>query len=192
MATVETLTLDQFLTLEDTEPASEYVCGEAIQKPMPNESHGAIQLGLGAMILLILGRVHLGRVRSEWRCIFGPPDGERALVPDLVYASDETYRRGDLGSSGFLQTAPDLIVEVMSPGQSANRFAEQLQFYLRNGVRLVWVIDPRERVVTVYRPAADTLVLGAGDMLDGGDVLPGYRVAVNDILVQARDQPGCA
>jgi Uma2 family endonuclease len=184
MTIVERLTLDQFLEQEESEPASEFVCGEVIQKPTPNETHGAIQLWLGALIMQFLAHTPLGRVRSEWRCVFGSQRRRRALVPDLTYASLETYRRGQPGSSGFLMTAPDLTVEIVSPGQSASRFAEKILFYVRNGVREVWVIDPAERTVMVYRHD-DVLILEPGDVLDGGDVLPGFQAAVVDIFAQA-------
>lgn len=184
MRIAERLTLAQFLAQEESEPASEYVCGEVIQKPMPNETRGAIQLWLGALIMQFLTHTPVGRMRSEWRCVFELSKRNRALVPDLTYASHDTYRRGHPAASGFLLTAPDLAIEIVSPGQSASRFAEKILFYLRNGVREVWVIDPADRTVMVYRHD-DVLILEPGDVLDGGDILPGFQVAVADIFAQA-------
>lgn len=59
-------------------------------------------------------------------------------------------------------------------------------FYLRHGVRLVWVVDPRAETVTVHRPDADAFTLGAGDVLDGGDVLPGFILPVADIFAELK------
>ena len=180
------LTLEEFLAMEDTEPASEYACGEVIQKPMPNEPHSAIQLYLAILLFQFLARTKLGRVRPEWRCIFGPPGRRRAYVPDLVYVSAARYRQGRAGD-GFLHTAPDLAVEILSPRQSVVRFSAKIRFYLAQGVRSVWVVDPRAMTITVFVPDGDERVLYPGDTLDGGDVLPGFSVPVADVLAQAQE-----
>lgn len=184
MATTSAITLDQFLALPETEPASEYACGEVIQKPMPDQAHGALQLYLGALILHFLSATPIGRVRTEWRCIFGPPGHERTFVPDVVYASYDRVPRGDSRSYRFLRNAPDLAVEVLSPDQPAGRFSEKLLFYLRHGVRLVWVVDPASETVSVFTPHEDPYTFGVGDALDGGDVLPGFQVNVADLFAQ--------
>lgn len=179
------VTLERFLAMEETEPASEYACGEVTRKPMPNEPHSAIQLYLGVLLFQFLAGTKLGRVRPEWRCIFGPPQRRRAFVPDIVYVSAERYHVGR-SNDGFLHIAPDLVIEVLSPGQNAARFSAKIRFYLVHGVRLVWVIDPRTRTITVFVPDGDERVLRSGDTLDGGDLLPGFNVPVDEILTQAR------
>jgi Uma2 family endonuclease len=182
MVAAERLALAAFLARAETEPASEYVCGEVIRKPAPNETHGALQLFLGALIRQFLLRSNVGRVRTEWRCISGPAGRKRALVPDVVMVSHERYAAEPPGADGLLRIAPDFVIEIRSPGQSAARFAGKVQFYLRNGVRLLWVVDPRYASVTVYRPDADEETLHAGDVLTGGDVLPGFEVSIDDIV----------
>lgn len=181
MTTTTRLTLDEFLALPPTEPESEYADGEVIQKPMPDDSHSFIQVFLGYLLLTFLSKTKLGRVGSEWRCIFGPRGGERAFVPDLVYVSTER-----LGPDRFVRTAPDLAIEILSPDQPMARFTEKIQFYLRHGVRLVWVIDPIEKTIAVLSPDHDPKLLSAGDTLDGGAVLPGFAVAVDEIFAQVR------
>ena len=184
MAATPKLTLEEFLAREETEPASEYACGEVVQKPMPDEWHAVLQLYLGALLLRFLERTKLGRVGSEWRCVFGPPGHQRPYVPGLLYVSNERYERGRPHTRRFLRTAPDLAVEILSPNQDARRFADKIWFYLRHGVRLIWIIDPDERVVWVLRPDAETRNLRSGDVLDGEDVLPGFRVAIDDLFAQ--------
>jgi Uma2 family endonuclease len=184
MTTTTGLTLEQFLAREETEPASEYACGEVVQKPMPSQAHAYLQLFLGALLRQFLRTTKLGRAGTEWRCIFGPSGRERAFVPDLVYVSYERLARGDARSNHDLLTAPDLAVEIVSPGQSAAWFADKIQFYLLHGVRLVWVIDPDAETIRVFAPGRDTVTLGAGDTLDGGDVLPGFSVSVADFWAE--------
>jgi len=187
MATETRLTLEEFLALPDTEPASEYVCGEVWQKPMPDEPHSILQFYLAELLTRFLRRERLGRVRLEWRCIFGPPGEERAWVPDLVYVSFQTRPPSDPRRERHLRAAPDLAIEVMSPDQPAGRFADKLNFYLRHGVRFVWVVDPDEETIRVYRPGEDARTLRPGDSLDGGDVLPGFSVSVAEIFAQLQE-----
>ncbi|MBI2761136.1 MAG: Uma2 family endonuclease [Chloroflexi bacterium] len=187
MTTTGQLTLEEFLARPETKPASEYACGEAYQKPMPDNAHGALQLFLGMLLFQFAERTGLGRVRTEWRCIIGPRGRRRTYVPDIVYLSYQRVPAGDLFVNRYVQTAPDLVVEVLSPDQSASRFARKIQFYLRHGVRLVWAVDPAERTITVFSPGKDELVLRPGDTLDGADVLPGFHIAVVDIMARLKD-----
>jgi Uma2 family endonuclease len=178
---VATLSIHEFLRTLETEPASEYACGEVFQKPMPNRQHAAIQLFLAMVLGPFLDRTRLGQAFTELRCIFGPAGRERTYVPDLCYVS-----RGRLEFEVFLRAAPDLVIEILSPDQHMVQFLSKIQFYLLYGVRLVWVIDPSTATITVQAPDVEPAVLGETDTLDGGDVLPGFKVAVGDIFARAR------
>src|SRR5437762_2667314 len=105
MAATARATIEQFLSMDETEPASEYACGEVMQKPMPNRPHSAIQFFLAAMLFPFLERTRIGQAFTELRCIFGSPGGLRTYVPDLVYVSRE-----QLTDDLYLRTAPDLAV----------------------------------------------------------------------------------
>jgi Uma2 family endonuclease len=179
MAATSRLTLEEFLALEETEPASEYACGEVTQKPMPNRLHSVIQFILAGMWFQYLARTPIGQGYTEFRCIFGPPGQQRTYVPDLTFVAKER-----LTADLYLHAAPDLAVEILSPDQDAGRFLDKIQFYLRHGVRLVWVIDPVRQTVTVLVPGEDARVLTRGDTLDGGAVLPGFSVPVAEIFAQ--------
>src|SRR5829696_2515093 len=114
MATATRPTLDEFLARPDTEPGSEFVCGEVIQKPMPDLDHGRLQLILAALISNFLKRTRLGVVAPEWRCIFGPPGRERVFLPDVAFATHARRAVPGRNRRKFLWTAPDLAVEIMS------------------------------------------------------------------------------
>ena len=184
MATATRLTLDEFLALPETKPYSEYACGEVYQKPMPDKSHGDLEFILTLLIREFLKRSPLGVVVLEWRCIFGPVGRERAFVPDIAFATHERRAVPGRNERQFLWTAPDLAIEVLSPDQPAAPFADKLLFYLRHGVRLVWVVDPETRTIYVYRPDEEAQILRPGDTLDGGDVLLGFSVPVDDIFAE--------
>jgi len=76
MATRTRMTLAQFLAMEDTEPASEYACREAIQKPMPDFAHTLLRRYLALVLLRYPEQRRLGNVFQGWCCIFGPPGRE--------------------------------------------------------------------------------------------------------------------
>jgi Uma2 family endonuclease len=174
---VSALTLEEFASLPESEPSSEYACGEVYQKPMPDGPHSALQMFLGAVLYSFLVKARLGRVLPELRCIFGPPGRERSYVPDLAYVSNAQWP-----ITRHLHAAPDLAIEVLSPDQHMPQFLDKMQFYLLYGVRLVWVVDPSTRTLVVHAPGQESRILQAGDILDGGDVLPGFSLAMDDLL----------
>jgi Uma2 family endonuclease len=73
-------------------------------------------------------------------------------------------------------------VEIRSPGDTWPEIENKVRDYLNRGVRLVWVIDPKPATVTIYRPSAPRAVLHADDVLDGGDVVPGFACPVRRIF----------
>ncbi len=146
---------------------------------MPDRAHSAIQFFLAAVLFPFLSRTGIGRGFTEFRCIFGPPGGQRAYVPDLTYVAME-----HLTDDRYLRMAPDLAVEILSHDQDMARFVDKIQFYLGHGVRLVWVIDPTRATIAVLVPGQDARVLTIGNTLDGGEVLPGFSVPVADIFAQ--------
>jgi Uma2 family endonuclease len=175
------LTIEEFLSRYETKPASEYACGAAFQKPMPDIPHSAIQFFLGAVLYPYLVRTGIGRAFPELRCIFGPAGRERIYVPDLVYVARE-----HIGTERHLHRAPDLAIEILSPDQHWAQFLDKIQFYLLFGVQLVWVIDPATSTVTVQRSGQEARILHPGEELDGEDVLPGFTVPVGEIFAQAQ------
>ena len=111
MATTAKLTLEEFLALPETEPPSELIDGEVVQKSLPTWDHGVIERLLSFVLTLYL-RIHpIGEAGSEIRCIFGPPGAERPYIPDYIFVRAERVRRGERHFYG----APDLAVEILSP-----------------------------------------------------------------------------
>ena len=107
------------------------------------------------------------------------PDTVRA--PDIAFISSERLAREGMPQK-FADFPPDLAVEVLSPEDAASEILRKVDEYLAAGVPLVWVVDPPIQKVTVYRSLQDIKVLSAQEELDGGDVLPGFRVSVAAIF----------
>jgi Uma2 family endonuclease len=89
---------------------------------------------------------------------------------------------GDVLPKGFVRIPPDLAVEVVSPNDTAYELEEKLEDYQQAGVRLVWVIHPESRTVTIYRADGTVSRLREAEELTGEDVIPGFRCLVGSLL----------
>jgi Uma2 family endonuclease len=106
------------------------------------------------------------------------PDTVRA--PDVAFVGAERVRGGN--TSGFFEGAPDLAVEVLSPHDRAGEVFAKVKDWIAAGCKAVWVVDPQTQTVTVYRGGGEASILNATDALTGGDLLPGFSVAVAEIF----------
>jgi Uma2 family endonuclease len=110
-----------------------------------------------------------------------------ASNPDVVRAPDVAFIRRERveevgNAEGYWPGAPDLAVEVVSPSDTYTDVQEKVCDWLEAGTRMVIVVMPRRRAVTVYRSLTDIAVLTENDMLDGGDVVPGWIMPVRDLF----------
>ncbi len=143
------LTLEEFLKLPETKPASEYVDGQIIQKPMPKGKHSTIQRDLMFAIEAVLKPKRIARAFPELRCTFG----ERSTVPDVSVFLAERIPRDEKGEvANLFQIVPDWTIEILSPDQSQTRVTKNILHCLKNGTQMGWLIDPEEQTVFVYLP----------------------------------------
>jgi len=149
------LTLAEFLNLPETEPASEYIHGKIIQKPMPQGKHSAIQ---GELVSAINGIVKVKRVARafpELRCTFG----DRSIVSDIAVFAWSRIPRDENGQvSNTFSLAPDWTIEILSPEQSQTKVTKNILHCLKNGTQMGWLIDPDEQAVFVHRSGQETEV----------------------------------
>ncbi len=119
-------------------------------------------------------------------------DRERGLKrrPDIAFISRERWpidRRAPRQEAW--DVVPDLMIEVVSPSNSASEVVEKIEDYFRAGARLVWLVYPIQAVVHVFETSDTARVLRRGDTLDGGDVLPGFRLPLATLF---EDEPEAA
>jgi Uma2 family endonuclease len=112
-----------------------------------------------------------------------------AKSPDTVLAPDVAFVRAARVEvvgypKAFFPEAPALVVEVVSPSDKAEEVDDKMRRWLLAGVELGWLVYPRSRTVSVYHSLNDIRVLGKGEVLDGGTVLPGFRCFVDDLFAQ--------
>jgi Uma2 family endonuclease len=142
------LSLEEFLKLPETKPASEYVDGHVYQKFIPQGKRSTIQGRLTAAINQIGIVQRSAYAFPELRCTF---EG-RSLVPDIAVFS---WTRIPLDANENIQnvitTYPDWVIEILSPDQSPTRIIDKLVFCLNQGAELGWLIDPEEKIVLAFQ-----------------------------------------
>lgn len=143
------LTLEEFLELPDTKPASEYIDGHIIQKPMPQGEHSAIQTELATAINAVLRQKRIARAFSELRCTFG----KRSIVPNIsVFTWSRIPCKENGEVANVFPIAPDWTIEILSPDQSQTKVTKNILYCLRCETQMGWLIDPAEQSVFVYLP----------------------------------------
>jgi Uma2 family endonuclease len=103
-------------------------------------------------------------------------------APDLAFIRRERIPVAGI-PRGFWPGAPDLAVEVISPGDTYTEVEEKVNEWLSAGTRMVLVLNPRTRMVTIYTSPAEVVRLAESDTLDGGEVLPGFSCRVTELFV---------
>lgn len=106
-------------------------------------------------------------------------------MPDISFFSWDRIPGNDLEEDAVLEVIPDLVVEVISPSNRAGEMKVKLREYFQAGVRLAWFIHFKQRKAHVYRSVDDAELVTLKDWLDGGDVLPGFRVQLQAVYDRA-------
>jgi Uma2 family endonuclease len=143
------MTLQDFLQLPETEPASEYIDEQIIQKPTPKGKHSRLQLRLCDQINQQAESQKIASAFPALRCNFGT----RSIVPDVAVFKWKRIpfdAAGEVPDDFFLP--PDWVIEILSPEQSSNRVIGNILYCLKYGCQLGWLIDPGDRSILVFRP----------------------------------------
>ncbi len=147
--TTQPLTLEEFLQLPETKPASEYIKGQIFQKPMPKSRHSRLQIKACNAVNNVTENEKIAYAFPELRCTFG----DRSIVPDvavLLWQNIEFDNNGE--PIDDVKIAPDWTIEILSPEQSSNRVTGNILYCLQHGCQLGWLIDPDDRSILVFLP----------------------------------------
>jgi Uma2 family endonuclease len=156
----------------------ELVDGDIVVSPA-GARHGKVCVNLVLALGNFVKEHALGQVLDSSTGFRLP--GGNVRSPDVSFISSERLANTAL-SDDFSEVAPDLAVEVLSPGDRPRPLLDKIGEYLQSGVRLVWVIDPQRERAAVYRSLTDVRDLGLDDTLGGEDVVPGFACRLNEIL----------
>ena len=176
------MTVEDLLRMPRDGYRYELLNGELTKTMSAGYAHGLyasnIHMSLGAHV----NERRLGRVVSAEATFLLAEDPAHARIPDVAFVSAARDAAVVDIESAF-PGPPDLAVEVVSPSDRLTQVHEKALDWIARGARMVVVANPRRREAQVYRPGADVQTLRASDVLDGGDVVPGWRMPVADIFV---------
>ena len=175
------MTAEELAQLPDDGWRYELVRGVLHRMAPAGDEHGAVAMRLGWRLAQYVETNELG-------VVYAAETGFRlGSNPDTVRAADASFVRQEqiaavgLGP-GFRIGAPDLAVEVVSPGDRTDEVKEKVHEWLDAGTRMVIIIEPRKQLVTVYRSPTENVVLTINDELTGGDVVPGWAMPVSALF----------
>jgi Uma2 family endonuclease len=158
----------------------ELVNGELVMSPKNNWEHGEICARLLTALKIFADSKRLGAV---WDSSTGFWMANRnCRAPDISFVSKERLRSLKRSVPSFFQGAPDLAVEILSPSMTRRELDERLKDFFSSGTKLSWVIDPDSERVEICRSPTQRRLLGPGGMLDGEDLLPGFKYPIPDLF----------
>ena len=156
----------------------ELLRGEVITMPPPKYRHGLIQLQIGYLLKCFVIPRKLGWVVVESGMLI-ERDPDSVFGPDVAFTS---IARHPNRPEGYLEIPPDLVVEVLSPDDRRKHVREKIKDYVKNGVKLVWLVDPEMRTVTVYAGSLRGTEIDEAETITGGDVLPEFSCKVAEFF----------
>ena len=173
------LTPDELQHVYVPDKRVELVRGLLVVRELPGMRHARVAMDLALALGAHVRAAALGRVYAEAGFkLASNPDTVRG--PDIAFIS--RGRIPDPEPTGFAGFAPDLVVEVISPGDRAGEVLAKVADWISAGTRVVWVLDPARRVARVYRADGTEQILTADESLDGGDVVPGFSCSLREIF----------
>jgi Uma2 family endonuclease len=157
----------------------ELVDGTLVEKPMGYlESMVAVVLTTALQTFVAPRKLGIVTGESGMMNLFA----DLVRIPDVAFTSRERLPEGKAPKAPVPRLAPDLAVEVLSASNTSREMARKRREYFQAGVRLVWIVDIQVRTVAVYMAPENPVVLTTSDVLDGGDVLPGFTLNVRELF----------
>ncbi len=177
---IKPLSLEAFLQMPETKPASEYIDGQIIQKPMPQGKHSRLQKRLIYKIESIVLPAATAEAFPELRCTFGG----RSVVPDIVVLQQKNVPLDESGEiANAVLRAPDWTIEILSPNQDYKKVAKNILHCLDHGCQMGWLLDPEERsVVASPQDGRSRSFEQSGDRLPVPDWASGLELTVEELF----------
>ena len=174
------LALDAFLQLPETKPASEFINGQIIQKPMPQGKHSKLQGKLVTQINHSAEAQKIALAFPELRCTFGG----RSIIPDVAVFTWERIPTDAQGQvANVFSTYPDWTIEILSPDQNQTKVTGNILHCLNAGTQLGWLIDPEEQLILVFPPGGQPQFFQEpADLLPVPAFIPDLQLTLGDIF----------
>jgi Uma2 family endonuclease len=175
-----TLSLEDFLKLPETKPASEFIDGRIYQKPMPQGKHSILQTLFTPAINQVVVPKRIAHAFTELRCTFGG----RSIVPDVtVFEWSRIPINAESEIENVFPIYPDWTIEILSPDQRPTRVINNILFCLNHGTRLGWLIDPEEKTVIIFQPNQQPIAMEENsDILLVLDLLGDWQLTLGELF----------
>ncbi len=175
------LTVEEFFALPATDVAQEFIEGQAVTKISPKRFHAGVQKAL--LILMDVWAKNRGYLYPEWAVRLKRNSEDWIPVPDITYIS------GDRLAVNWLEdeacpVAPELVIEIISPGQTFGALSQKATDYLTAGVLRVWLVDSQERSITVFYPDAPPRTYTKSSLISDS-MLEGLELTPQQVFQQA-------
>lgn len=175
------MTAEALLAFSDDDRRRELVSGFVVSQPPASFQHGGIAAEVFRRLSVFVHRHDLGNVVSTETGFLLARDPDTVRAPEVAFVSHARIARA--GSfRGYFPGAPDLAVEVLSPGDRPADVQAKVGDYLAAGTAIVWVIDPTRREAMVHRSSLGAVLITEEGTLEGEEILPGFAVTVERLL----------
>ncbi len=157
----------------------DYELIEGVLAPLPprNFEHGVVQANVASTLFDFVHENSFGKVVGRVGFTLGR-NPDTVLAPDLAFIAAARYPEE---TAGFPELAPDLLVEVISSSNTPGETERKMAIYLEAGVKVIWIVYPRQRQIVEHAPGNPPAVFTDADSLTGGDLLPGLAIPVADV-----------
>ncbi|NJN55223.1 MAG: Uma2 family endonuclease [Anaerolineae bacterium] len=159
---------------------SELVKGEIIKHMPTGHPHGFFENIIAFFLTLFVREHKTGRILTGEVGIYTRRNPDTVRAADVAFISHS--RLAQAQAEGYLDVAPELVVEILSPGNTWSEVQEKLAEYFAVDVQMVWLVDPQLEQVHIYRSPEQVKLLRKEDTLTGENVLPGFAVALAEIF----------
>ncbi len=174
------MTADELLRTHLPDKRAELVRGVLLVREPAGSRHGLVTMNLGAELAVYAKRTGAGGVYAAETGFQLASNPDTVRAPDIAFVTRE--RLPPPTTTGYPALAPDLAVELLSPGDRPGVVLAKVADWLSAGTRLVWVVDPERRLARVYRHDGSEAIVTAEGALDGEGVLPGFSCSLASIL----------
>lgn len=189
--TTRLITADELLAMPPRDEHGNYCLLELIRGELKRMSptgltHGILCNELGATLRSFVKSNGLGVVCGAETGFIVERNPDSVIAADVAFICRERLATVE-NRDKFGPSAPDLAVEVLSPGNTVKEINEKIALYFAAGSRAVWVINPKRRTAAVYTSPSEFCTLSERDTLDGGDVLPGFELKLSELFAAAEE-----
>ncbi len=177
--TIHLMSAEELFWLPDDGMRHELVKGELLTMSPPGEEHGSVTFKLSLLLGTYVNNNKLGRMYAAETGFKLESDPDTVLAPDIAFIRQD---RVGVISKRYRSGAPDLVVEVLSPGDRKGKVEEKTSRWLTLGALVVWLVNPQTRTVDVRLADGSRKLFTENDELTGDNIVPGFRVLVSEIF----------